>query len=264
MLKAFYDVFDRRRRPLRNHHFIVFQKARLAYARIPGSPFQTAFPLLKTLGEYNSADKASPDAPPARPDLWNGNIELLTARELKRRHPDFKVFALVQPPHARIAASYDFLIQGEDPLPAFFEEQRYRKGMSIDAFLDRTADIPDLKADNLIRSQASILCHKDTLVPDLVVDMNRLADDWGKLVSLVDAQCGLGRSELPGSPTVGQTDTLDAVQASPLFQRLLGRYSKDYRLFFPELAKPAGRPEYGPSESAPIDMDMQAGHSKLA
>lgn len=264
MLKAFYDVFDRRRRPLRNHHFIVFQKARLAYARIPGSPYQTAFPLLKTLGEFNSADKTSSEAVPARPDLWNGNIELLTARELKRRHPDFKIFALVQPPHARIAASYDFLIQGEEPLPAFFEENRYQKGMSIDAFLDRTADIPDLKADNLIRSQASILCHKNTLVPDLVVDMDRLTEDWGRLVSLVDAQCGLGGSELPGSPSVGGSETLDAVVASPLFQRILDRYSQDYRLFFPDFSNPAGIQEPGPAETRPIGVEMPASHSKLA
>lgn len=264
MLKAFYDVFDRRRRPLRNHHFLVFQKAKLAYARIPGSPFETAFPLLKILGEFNSAEKPPSGRQSAGPGLWHGNIELLTARELKRRHPDFKVFALVQPPHARIAASYDFLVQGEAPLPAFFEENRYQKAMSIEAFLDRTADIPDLKADNLIRSQASILCHKNTLVPDLVVDMNRLAEDWGRLLSLVDTQCGLAGNDLPGSPAVQATDTVNAVERSPLFQRILDRYSQDYRLFFPDFIKPAGTAVQGQTESSPIDMDVQASHSKLA
>jgi hypothetical protein len=264
MLKAFYDVFDRRRRPLRNHHFMVFPKAKLAYARIPGSPYQAIFPLLKWISEFDTADKVPSKAPSASPELWKGNIELLTARELKRRHPDFKIFTLVQAPHERTAASYDYLIRGEAPLPAFFEENRYRKGMSIDAFLDRTADISDLKADNLIRSQASMLSYRNKLVPNLVVDMSRLRHDWGRLISLVEAHCDRGGNKMPKLPALHETATTDAVRTSPLFNRIQDRYSADYRLFFPEHLTPAEQPAYEQSDKRSVDIDVQASHSKLA
>lgn len=235
MLQAMYNVIDRRRRPLRHHHYMVFSEAQMAYARVPGAPMAAVRPYLRYLCDRNELGSATPessDIPSPDTGLWESDPDLLTARELKMRHPDFSVFAVVQSPHGRIAWCYDNLILGSTALPAFFEENGFSKDMTRTDFIDRAVQIDDLRADNLLRSQESILCHKGKLVPDLVLDLDNLAADWGKLQSLVKRQSGRDLGTGPDATPPITTNTHRAVtdrHAADLLQR---RYRRDYALFF--------------------------------
>ncbi len=233
MLHALYNVVDRSRRPLRNHHFMVFRKAKVAYARILGTPLQSIYPFLQLLSRQNPGASQQELTPRDSLRLWDGDIELLTARELKRRHPEFPVFALVQTPEARIASCYERLIQGDLPLPAFFTENRFYKDMPINAFLDRIGGIPDLMADNRIRSQASILCYKQQLVPDLTIDVDRIGEGWHKLRALVKKQSGLDFGAVPVKAGFPSTSTVSAVRKSAAFGEIIKKYRRDYSLFYP-------------------------------
>lgn len=241
MLQAMYNVIDRRRRPLRHHHYMVFAEAQMAFARVPGAPMATLRPYLKYLCDRNvlstvlpgSDDTASPTT-----GLWDSDPDLLTARELIMRHPDFAVFAVVQSPHGRIAWCYDNLIQGNTPLPAFFEENGFTKDMTRTDFIERAVQIDDLRADNLLRSQESILCHKGKLVPDLVLDLDNLAADWGQLRSLVKRQSGRDLGNGPDATPPITTSTYRAVTDTHAADLLQRRYRRDYALFF---GKPSPR-----------------------
>lgn len=235
MLQAMYNVIDRRRRPLRHHHYMVFAEAQMAYARVPGAPMAAVRPYLRYLCDRNTLNSATPDSSNiSSPDtaLWDRDPDLLTARELKMRHPDFAVFAVVQSPQGRIAWCYDNLIQCSAPLPAFFEENGFSKDMTRTDFIERAVQVDDLRADNLLRSQESILCHKGKLVPDLVLDLDNLTADWGKLRSLVKRQSGRDLGTGPAATAPITTNTHRAVtdtHAAALLQR---RYRRDYALFF--------------------------------
>lgn len=235
MLQAMYNVIDRRRRPLRHHHYMVFADAQMAYARVPGAPMAAIRPYLRYLCDRNtlgSTTSEQNDIPSPGTGLWDSDPDLLTARELKMRHPDFAVFTVVQSPHGRIAWCYDNLIQGDAPLPAFFEENGFSKDMTRIDFIERVVQIDDLRADNLLRSQESILCRKGKLVPDLVLDLDNLAADWGKLRSLVKRQSGrdLGTGPDAAVPITSNTHrAVTDIHAADLLQR---RYRRDYALFF--------------------------------
>lgn len=234
MLQAMYDVFDRQRRPLRNRHYMVFRKARVGYARIPGAPMATVFPVLKMLSGLAADPHATQAYTTDDTGLWDGDIELLTASELKRRHPDFPVFTIVQYPHSRLAACYEHLILGDTDLPAYFEENRFRKQMPVGEFLERVLETTDLVADNLLRSQASILHHKGTLVPDLVLDFNKLPSDWSKLRSLLKRQSNIDIGEGPAAIEMPTHETAEAIRKSAYFGQVLRHYRRDYKLFFDE------------------------------
>ncbi|WP_417673979.1 hypothetical protein [Roseibium sp.] len=232
MLQAMYDVFDRQRRPLRNRHYMVFRKARVGYARIPGAPMATVFPVLKMLSGLAEDPHATQAYTTDYTGLWDGDIELLTASELKRRHPDFPVFTIVQYPHSRLAACYEHLILGDTDLPAYFEESRFRKQMPVNEFLERVLETTDLVADNLLRSQASILHHKGLLVPDLILDFNKLPSDWSKLRSLLKRQSNLDIGEGPAAIEMPTHETAEAIRNSQYFGQVLRHYRRDYKLFF--------------------------------
>ena len=232
MLQAMYDVFDRQRRPLRNRHYMVFRKARVGYARIPGAPMATVFPVLKMLSGQAAGPYATQAYASDYTGLWEGDIELLTASELKRRHPDFPVFTIVQYPHTRLAACYEHLILGDADLPAYFEEYRFRKQMPINEFLERVLETTDLGADNLLRSQASMLHHKGALVPDLVLDFNKLPSDWSKLRSLLKRQSNVDIGAVPAAIEMPTHETAEAIRNSQYFEQVLRHYRRDYKMFF--------------------------------
>jgi len=265
MLQAMYDVFDRQRRPLRNRHYMVFRKAGVGYARIPGAPMATVFPVLKMLSGQTTPPSATQAYAADLPGLWDGDVELLTASELKRRHPDFPVFTVVQYPHTRLAACYEHLVLGDADLPAYFEENHFRKQMPMDAFLERVLETSDLVADNLLRSQASMLHHKGTLLPDLVLDLNKLPSEWSKLRSLLIRQSDLDIGEGPAAVELPTHQTAEAIRNSRYFGQVLRHYRRDYKLFFDNGTGgwPPKRQSLKNSEAAE-DLNGQASSSGLA
>lgn len=169
MLQAVYNAYDKRKRPLRNHNFLVFPEFKLSFGWIAGGPFKTAMPLIAALAGQKTSSNAT--AKLRLPD-WAADVELVTSRELAKRYCDFTVFAFVQHPLHRLVCCYRDLILGDGPLPAYFDQQRFSKDMPIAAFAARVASLPDLRTDNLIRSQASLLSHKHRLITDVLVDVD--------------------------------------------------------------------------------------------
>ncbi|MEJ8476014.1 sulfotransferase family 2 domain-containing protein [Roseibium algae] len=243
MLKALYSVYDRRRRPLRDHHYMVFASIGIAYARVPGDSFKAISKLICRLAGTSSVDLGN-TTEPLNSDAWNSDMELLTARELKRRHPDFIVFTVVQPPEERVASAYNTIIQSQDPLPAYFEANQFSKSMSLESFTSRIAGLSDTVADNLLRSQASILSYRSNIVPGMVVELSELRRSPEHLLNYLREHTGKDhmsrkqthkelnldniKFDVPG-PDQHHLQTLASL---PMQDLLRQRYQMDYRLFF--------------------------------
>ncbi|NBN62236.1 hypothetical protein [Pannonibacter tanglangensis] len=226
MLQSVYSVYDRLRRPLRNHHYLVLPGGRLAYARIPGLAQSLARPILAAL------DAGAQD------DGWFENVELLTARELGRRYPEIAIFALAQPPAERIAAAYETVIASGRPLPTFYLRHGFSAGMTPEAFVARISQIGDLRADNLFRSQCHML-ETAGLKPPLVLGTDRLERRWEELAGLVRA--ATGRTLPPPPPCPAPSDLALQLGQGATGERIRRRYARDLRLYFagsgPELAR---------------------------
>ena len=221
MLQSVYSVYDRVRRPLRNHHYLVLPGARLAYARVPGLPQQIARPVLAALGG-GSEDSG-----------WFDEVELLTGRELHRRYPEIVVFAFVQRPAERVAAAYDLLIASQKPLPTFYVRHGFVPGMGLSQFVHRICRIGDLRADNLFRSQADILAQTKAKTA-LILRTDQLARDWPRLESLVAEKAG-SAAVLPPLPDLPEPSPAAAdLTRGLLADRLARRYAQDLRQYFGE------------------------------
>lgn len=222
MLQSVYSVYDRVRRPLRNHHYLVLPGGKLAYARIPGRPEQIARPVLAAL------DAGAEDSG------WFDEIELLTARELGRRYADITVFAFVQPPTERIAAAYELVIGSGKPLPTFYARHGFQPGMSLGQFVQRVCQISDLRADNLFRSQAHML-ERRPAGKSLVLRTDQLGKGWPRLSELLAAAGGLSLPDCPepaGDADPKPVTRISELETGPLASRLARRYAQDMQLYF--------------------------------
>ncbi|WP_417670491.1 hypothetical protein [Roseibium sp.] len=234
MLRVLYQSIDRHRRPLRDHHYLAFPKFGIAYARVPGAPYQAVAPLIDHLSTADT-NAFRTAASTARSCAWSGTMDLLTARELKRRHPEFPVFTVVQSPGERIASAYQTVIEDADSLlPTYFSENQFDKDMSLLEFIDRACLSRDMSADNLLRSQASILKYRGQLVPDITFDLAALRDTPEQLVERL---CEYSREEIstadvlvtPPQPKPVHTEVLQRLDVRA---KLRERYRQDYQLFF--------------------------------
>ncbi len=109
MLNRMYSILDRRF-ALAKSCLPGFPKHKIAFARIAEPAFQLLRPVLHCLAGTDKLKALSGfDLRTAATErlLFHGNVELLTARELKRRHPEMKVAAWVQDPMHRLAYCYE-------------------------------------------------------------------------------------------------------------------------------------------------------------
>ncbi|MTI45656.1 sulfotransferase family protein [Roseibium hamelinense] len=250
MLRTLYNLFDRKKRPLRQHSFIVFRDKGLAFGRVPGDPFLWALPVISALDSKSAAASPPKFRDTSCPPVWQSDIELLTARELKRRYPDMPVFACVQSPIERVVSCYENVILGDMPLTAYFAEKRFSKDMSITAFAAKVANLPDMNADNLLRNQTSILNHRKQLVPDLLVDIDSPDQQAGALSRLLKAHGvkmpALKRISYSARHNVLTDELLDS-SAARLVRK---RYARDAELFNMPLYASGATPK--PLSSRPV------------
>ncbi|WP_153769317.1 hypothetical protein [Labrenzia sp. CE80] len=235
MLNTLYSVYDRQRRPLRDHHFMVFPDVGLAYARIPGDPYRAVTGILDRLVVGSgSSGTAADDAQGI--DSWVGDIEILTARQLKRRFPNLCTFAVVQSPAERILSAYQSLIEGDTSLPTYFDLNRFDKSMSLVDFVSHVAAIGDMGTDNLLRSQAAILSHRSRLVPDIVVDLASLAHTPATLLDQLSdrATSPIDLTNIEFDVPGRDPEHWEIMQGLAVRAALKQRYKKDYRMFFEE------------------------------
>lgn len=236
MLNRVYSILDKRIRPLRNHVYLAFPKHNIAYVRIAEPAFQMLRPVLHRLAGTEPLLPACEDDSQLLDGterlLFHGDVELLTARELKRRYPHMKVVAWVQDPLHRLAYCYDKVILKSETLPAYYAERHFSKSMTVREFVGQVATISDLEADNLFRSQSAFLSYKGTLTADLVL---RIEDFETALAQFLD-HGALGPLPVPAAP-YRPTDfvcaeTLQALEDPTLATHLRLRYRGDYDAFY--------------------------------
>ena len=236
MLNRVYSIFDKRIRPLRNHVYLAFPKHNIAYARIAEPAFHMLRPVLHRLaGTEDLVPVNEPEAQhPSGSErlLFHGDVELLTARELKRRHPDMKVLAWVQDPVHRLAYCYEKVILNSESIPAYYQERHFSNAMTPEDFVNQVAGISDLEADNMFRSQAAFLTYKGMLTADVVLP---LEDFEQSLIRFFD-ESKLKRRAISIAPyrlsSFVTQSTLRAFNDTALVQKLKRRYRSDYALFY--------------------------------
>lgn len=236
MFSRVYTLFDRRRRPLRNHVYLAFPDHDVAYARITEPAFHALCPVLHLLAghaEIKSKDRRHYETiENSERFLFHGNVELLTARELKRRYPTMKIVAWVQDPLERLAYCYEKVILNSSPLPTYYSERHFHKDMSPHEFVSHVELISDLEADNLFRSQAAALTYKGALTADIILQLEHYEQSLDKFLS---------QSALKSRPTAGpryrisdyvSQSTLRSFKDDWLSSKLRQRYKSDYDLFY--------------------------------
>lgn len=236
MLNRVYSIFDKRIRPLRNHVYLAFPKHNIAYARVAEPAFQMLRPVLHRLAGTEALlparQRATREVAGTERLLFHGDVELLTARELKRRHPDMKVVAWVQDPAHRLAYCFERVIQTDEPLPAYYAERHFTKDMTPEAFVGQIAAISDLEADNLFRSQSASLTYKGLLTADLVFKL----EEFEQSVATFFRESALGGPTLSPAPYLPSNfvsgRTLKAFADNGLIRKLRRRYRSDYTLFY--------------------------------
>jgi len=236
MLNRVYSILDKRIRPLRNHVYLAFPKHNIAYARIAEPAFHMLRPVLHRLAGTEALLPAhgvnyGRQAGTERL-LFHGDVELLTARELKKRYPHMKVVAWVQDPMHRLAYCFDKIIVKSEELPAYYSERHFSKGMSAREFVGQVAAISDLEADNLFRSQSASLIYKGVLTADLVLQVEDFERSLAEfLTQSVQAVAPFPAATYRLSNYVSRT-TLQAFNDTVLVQKLRQRYRTDYEMFY--------------------------------
>lgn len=240
MLNRVYSVFDRRLRPLRNHVYLVFPEHNIAYARVAEPAFQALGGVLNHLaGNKHSLQSIRQDTHASERNeqlLFHGNVELLTARELKRRYPDTKVIAWVQDPAQRLSYCYERVILSQNALPSYYSESGFDQLMSPQEFVEHISSISDLEADNLFRSQSAALTHKGTLTADIVLQVEQFDHSLAAFLSeSTVAMRNIPRSRYRISDFVSY-GTLCSFEDEGIRRKLQRRYHTDYDLFYAEEA----------------------------
>jgi|GEM_PF-2793543 len=242
MLDRVYTIFDRRRRPLRNHVYLAFPDYDIAFARIAEPAFHALAPILHRLAgndpialTHGQSDSASH----SDRFLFHGNVELLTARELKRRHPDMKIAAWLQDPLHRLAYCYEKIILNDTPLPSYYQERYFDKAMTPQDFVSHVASISDLEADNLFRSQSAALTYKGALTADLILLLEHFDQSLDTFLSASSLNFRPSPSFTYRALDYVSPSTLHAFGDESLSQKLRRRYRADYELFYTQAAIPA-------------------------
>lgn len=234
MLRNLYHSLDRRRRPLRERHYLVFRSYGLIYARIPGDPYTTMMPLIAHLAGVDASNTAAA-ARSGQNGIWGGDVELMTAREVKKRHPDYSVFAVVQRPEERLARAYESLICDHTAdLPTYFCDRQFNKSMTMEEFVAKISLLSDMSADNMFRSQSSMLSYRGQLVPDLIYSTDQLRHETDELFLELEKRSAKTLDLSGVHLHVGYADdTRASFDHSPdTIQKIRLRYESDYRQFF--------------------------------
>lgn len=243
MLDRVYTIFDKRRRPLRNHVYLAFPDHDIAFARIAEPAFHALAPVLHHLAGTGFcgtfADRSANAMEISDRSLFHGNVELLTARELKRRHPDMKIVAWVQDPMHRLAYCYDKIIVNDLPLPSYYQESYFDKSMSPQDFVSHVASISDLEADNLFRSQTAALTYKGVLTADLILLLEHFEHSLERFLTAASLKFRPSPSFTYRALDYVSPDTLRSFEDEDLCYKLRRRYKADYELFNAQAAVPA-------------------------
>jgi len=233
VLQPLLRAYQRRRRPLNDHHFLVLEGAGLAYCRTPHSADHSIRSALLRL-----ADAGAPQGPAYATGTlrdWTDGLTLLSARQLTRRFPDAIVFTVLRDPLSRLAASYLACVRGK--IPAGAGALAGEDG--FEAFAAAVCRTPDWKSPNSIRSQSAILTYKGRLLPSHFIRYENRKTDWNVVRRRILASEGpdIGALSLGIDPDAEAVTKLASSLPAPLVQAVRRRYRKDYARFYPTTPK---------------------------
>ena len=261
MLKAILHAYIRRRRPLRDHSFLVLPHLGLAYGRCPnsasedirqallrltaaggGKPFDTeAFDADET-EDVTGAETETETEPEAGDDAcayatgtlasWADGLNLLSGRQLMRRHPGALVFSVVRDPLTRLAACFHRMRTEAAPPPG--ADRAFRPDDDFAGFVARVCALPDWKSPNAYRSQTAILTHKARLLPTRLLRHETGEADWQGLRADLAQACGIDIGPLPGiAEPHGEAIAALVGEIEPVLRLAVRRrYAADYRNFY--------------------------------
>lgn len=226
--------------PRTERHFVVVPKLGLAYGRIP----KVANTSIRTLlARHVRRTPEGREMPPNTDAFWQTGTEdaaILSAAELKARHPDVFVFSFVRDPFDRLVSCWcDMIDRPRTVLPAL-AANGFAAGMDFAAFLRHAATVADRRADLHVRAQAAMLVEGGRVVPDFVGRYERLAEDWDVVVAEAHARSGIRLDPLPQS-NIRRRDRSDVplLFADPaLIEIARTRYAEDFRHWYPDRAEP--------------------------
>ena len=262
MLKAILHAYLRRRRPLRDHNFLVLPHLGLAYGRCPNSASEdirhALLHLTSSAGqdpfeddgfddgfddefedeaddaelEHEAADDPCTSYATGTLTSWADGLNLLSGRQLARRHPGALVFSVVRDPLTRLASCFHRMRTETAPPPG--ADRAFRSGEDFPGFVARVCAMPDWKSPNAYRSQTAILTHKARLLPSRVLRHETGEADWQAFRAELAQACGVDIGPLPGiRDPHGETIAALVSQIEPALRlSVRRRYAADYRNFY--------------------------------
>lgn len=238
-VKLAYALVDRRLRPLRERHYILFPDLQLAYARVPKAGNSSVkHAMARSLIGIPELDYGL-----NQDRFWFDarveGAELVTAGELFRKPSMPFVFTFVRNPFTRLLSCYVNKFLDRRELPAFWHRFGFRKDMTFPEFVRLVARIGDRYADNHFRSQADILTYRGRLVPHFVGRVEQMKTDWNELRGHLKRAHGTELGGLGHRVRSRQKLTLASAYRDPEIVELVHRrYRTDFDRFYPDAREP--------------------------
>lgn len=226
-------------------HYVVIPSLGLAYGRVPKSANST---IKRLLARAAGLEEAFGGTGYSKDRNWRDKAPeayFLSAKAMRRAHPDVLVFTFVREPLARLASCYRSKIVRAPAVPKGLKREGLTKDTTFAEFARHVAGRSDRRSNIHYRAQSAILTDRGALVPEFVGRFETLEADWERLRETLRARNGVELPSLPprgggpARPPVAQAgDFFDGDEA--LMDRLRRRYADDYRLFYPELIGQGG------------------------
>lgn len=217
----------------RDRHTIVLAERGIGYVRVP----KVANTRIKALLAAHLGLLPDARGRVASDRYWRAlagrRIEMVTARELRRRWPDAFVFAFVRNPFDRLLSCYNSKILARYGLGNGMLRSGMNARMSFAEFVERVATIPDRRAQIHFRSQADILTWQGRLVPQFVGRFEHLAEDWERLTCILRERHGVHLAPWPAQQAVSRRPPAASPWTPALAARVRERFRADFELFYP-------------------------------
>lgn len=232
MLQPLLKAYQRRRRPLSDHHFLVMAHVGLAYGRCPHTADDAIRAAILRLAGADLA--ALPAYATGTLRDWTDGLTLLLASQLARRHPGIRVFAALRNPATRLASCFlHHRTEGGEAGASL------APGDDVEAFRRFVAKVcatPDWRSPKAWRSQTEILSHRGRLVPAHLVRHESRDEDWETVrgALLADGGPDIGPLRSPDRTQDARIEELLESLSAPLRSSLRRRYRADYARFYPD------------------------------
>lgn len=143
----------------------------------------------------------------------------MAPEEIARLGPDWLIAGFVRHPYARFLAAWRHKIRDQG--------RHHLVGASAALTLDEVAEALPRITDQHWRALADELLYADTVLPDVIVQAEDMAQGWQRLGERVFAHCGLTLVPLPWlNATTGDETLSEGARA-----RVAAHYRRDFMLF---------------------------------